>query len=69
MTPALIVETIINTTLTAFGLAVDLFYKLGMIDEASVENSKALCAERIRNYDATKAALQAKHWRQAQGLE
>ena len=68
MTAALI-ETIVETTCAAFGLAVDLLYKLGQIDEATVRNAKTLAAERIMNYDTAKAEKQAQHWRIAQGLE
>lgn len=69
MISAALIEMIAETTAAAFGLAVDLLYKLGQIDEATVQNAKTLAAERIMNYDTAKAAKQAQHWRIAQGLE
>ena len=54
---------------TAFSLTMDLLYKLGQVDEATLENAKQLAIARIQNYPASEALQRAKEWRIANGAE
>jgi hypothetical protein len=53
----------------AFSLGMDLLYKLGQVDEATIANAKQLCISRIENYSSSEAAQNAREWEIAQGLE
>ena len=65
----MIAKLIADTVASAFSLTVDVLYKLGQVDEATLENAKQLAIARIQNYSASEAAQRAKEWRIANGAE